>query len=282
MAQQEASYSQYMYNMMVINPAYAGSREALSATVLYRNQWLGLEGAPVSQSLSLHSLMKNEKVGLGLNITNDRAAIQSNFNIQFAYSYILPLANGNLAFGLQGGAVNYTSDYSKVKFTNPDETVAVGSISKFYPTVGAGLYYHTEKFYLGLSVPRLKAFQGSLTMGEVSLASHYYSTVGINLDISESLLFRPSALIKATNGAPLQTDINASFLYNSFVGWGVSYRHGEAVVGMVQLHWGKIKLGYAYDYGIGAISKNANGSHELYLNFETSLIKDKVVSPRFF
>lgn len=281
-AQQDAMYSQYMYNMLPLNPAYAGSREALSATALYRNQWMGgIDGAPVSQTLSIHTLLKNEKVGLGLTIANDKIAIQSNINIQLVYSYIINIGAGKLALGLQGGAINYKSDFSSLTFTN-SETIAPASVSKFYPSVGAGAYFRSEKVYIGLSAPRITAFQGKSTQDEVLLAPHYYFTSGLNINLGDHFTFRPSVLLRATQGVPLQSDVNGSFLYNSLLGLGVSYRHEESLIPMIQLYLGKFKIGYAYDYGLGAIAKISNGSHEIFLNFETTLIKDKVVSPRFF
>ena len=283
-AQQDPMYSQYMFNTLTINPAYAGSRGALNATALYRTQWLmGVDGAPVSQTFALHAPLKNEKVGLGLNIANDKVGVQSNLNIQLCYAYIISIgAEGKLSLGLQAGAINYKSDYSKITFTNAgNETVTQNSINNIYPSFGAGAYYRSDKFYLGLSSPRISAFQKS-TLQEVQLQPHYFANAGININLGERLIFRPSTLIKLANGAPLQADLNANFLYNNIIGVGASYRTAESVIGLLQLHLGKIKIGYAYDYGLGALSKMSSGSHEIALTFETVLTKDKVVSPRFF
>ena len=282
-AQQDPMYSQYMFNTLAINPAYAGSRGALNATALYRTQWLmGVEGAPVSQTFALHAPLKNEKVGLGLNIANDKVGVQSNLNIQLCYAYIISIGAGKLSLGLQAGAINYKSDYSKITFTNAaSETVTQNSINNIYPSFGAGVYYRSDKFYIGLSSPRISAFQKN-TLQEVQLQPHYFANAGVNINLGERLIFRPSTLIKLANGAPLQADLNANFLYNNIIGAGVSYRTAESVIGLLQLHLGKIKIGYAYDYGLGALSKMSNGSHEIALTFETVLTKDKVVSPRFF
>ncbi len=281
-AQQDPIYSQYMFNTLAINPAYAGSRGALNATALYRTQWLmGVEGAPVSQTVAIHAPLKNEKVGLGLNIANDKIGVQSNLNIQLCYAYIISIgSNGKLSLGLQAGAINYKSDYSKITFTN-SEIVTPNTTSNIYPSFGAGVYYRSDRFYFGLSSPRISAFQKS-NLQEVQLQPHYFANAGVNINLGESLIFRPSTLIKLANGAPLQADLNANFLYNSVIGLGASYRTSESLVALIQLHLGKIKIGYAYDYGIGALSKLSSGSHEIALTFETVLTKDKVVSPRFF
>lgn len=282
-AQQDHMYSNYMFNTLSINPAYAGSREALNATALYRRQWLGgVEGAPITQTFSLHAPLKNEKVGLGLNISNDKIAIQSNLNIQLCYAYIINLGVGKLSLGLQAGAISYTSDYSKITFTNAiDEKVERSSTNNIHPSFGAGLYFHSDKVFLGLSAPRISAFQ-SKSIQEVQLSPHYFANFGANINLGESVIFRPSTLIKLVGGAPLQADLNTTFIYKNLLGLGASYRTTESLIGLVQLHIGKIKIGYAYDYGLGAISKLSSGSHEIAITFETVLTKDKVVSPRFF
>jgi len=282
-AQQDPMYSNYMFNTLAINPAYAGSREALNATALYRTQWLGgVEGAPVTQTISLHAPLKNEKVGLGLNISNDKIAVQSNLNIQLCYSYIINIGAGKLALGLQAGAIRYTSDYSKITFTNAiDENLTMSSINKIYPSFGAGLYFHSDKVFVGFSAPRISAFQSN-SFQEVQLLPHYFANCGVNINLGESLIFRPSTLVKLVSGAPLQADLNTTFIYKNLLGLGASYRTTESLIGLIQLHLGKIKIGYAYDYGLGALSKLSSGSHEIAITFETVLTKDKVVSPRFF
>lgn len=281
-AQQEPMYSQYMFNTVIINPAYAGSREALSATILYRNQWLGIDGAPVTQTFNIHNLLKNEKIGLGLSMTNDSYTIHSHQNVNLCFAYILNLGSAKLSFGLQAGAVRTKSDFSKINFAK-DEQIEVGqSVQKIAPSFGTGLYLHSEKFYFGLSCPRIATVSKSQNPLELKLIPHYYAMLGINFYFSENLIFRPSTLIKHTTGSPLQADFNTFFLYNNTIGAGLAYRTTESLIGMIQVHLGKIKIGYSYDYGVGALSRIANGSHEIFINFETTLIKDKVVSPRFF
>ena len=172
--------------------------------------------------------------------------------------------------------------FSKITFTNAaNETATKTSTNNIYPSFGAGVYYRSDKFYVGFSSPRISAFQKN-NLKEVQLQPHYFANAGMNINLGESLIFRPSTLIKLANGAPLQADLNANFLYNSVIGLGASYRTAESVIGLIQLHLGKIKIGYAYDYGLGALSKMSGGSHEVALTFETVLTKDKIVSPRFF
>lgn len=270
-----------MFNMLAINPAYAGSREALSAVAIYRNQWMGFEGAPVSQTFAVHTMLKNEKVGLGLTINNDKISIQSNTNLQLCYSYILNVANGKLAFGLQGGIINYKEDFSKIKFTD-QEDYDFKNQSFLLPSFGAGLYYHTDRMYVGVSSPRITAFQANNRPYETTMTPHYFVTAGYKIDVGENFILSPSTLLKKTASSPIQLDINTILTFKNTVGVGCSYRLNEAIVALLQVHIKKIKLGYAFDYGLGAISKIGKGSHEVFISFETSIIKDKIVSPRFF
>jgi type IX secretion system PorP/SprF family membrane protein len=280
-AQQEPLYSQYMFNMLPLNPAIAGSREALNATMYYKKQWLGIESAPVSQTFSVHGLMKNEKVGLGLAISHEKISVFGSISAQLSYAYIIPMGMAKLSLGLQAGIVNNTANLSGLRFEDPLENGYYGSISKIFPVFGTGIYLNHEKYFVGLSIPKISAIKSAPT-GMVAPQMHLYSILGYQFSLGENFILRPSVLNKISANTFFQTDLNILLQYQTLLGVGASYRTNESIVGMLQIHMGKFKIGYAYDYGVGILSKNFNGSHEILLIFETSMIKDKVVSPRFF
>jgi type IX secretion system PorP/SprF family membrane protein len=285
-AQQDPMYSQYMFNGLVLNPAYAGSQGGLSGTALYRNQWTGMDGAPVTQSLSIHAPLNKDKIGLGLSVVNDKIGIANTMNLLGAYSYMIQTSAGKLALGLQAGIIQYRADYSKIQFIDQvNESVNSKSINLTKFAIGAGIYYYSDKFYIGFSAPRIGAFKTRKdTVHDPHFAGHYFVSTGMVIDLSASLKLKPSMLFKAVQGAPPQADINATLYFKELLGFGISYRSFESIAAMLQLNIAKkFRIGYSYDYGAtGGLQKYNSGSHELMLQVNLVLKKDKIISPRYF
>ena len=291
-AQQDAQYTQYMYNTISVNPGYAGSRDVLSLTGLYRTQWVGLEGAPRTITFSGHTPLRNEKLGLGVSIVRDEIWIQDETYIDIDFSYTINTSSsGQLAFGLKAGAHLLNIDFTK---TNPendtDDAFSIGNNvdNKFSPNVGLGIYYHTDKFYIGYSAPtllRTKFYEDEVN--SVSYLSkdriNHYLIAGYVFDLNASLKFKPAVLFKAVQGAPLQADLSANFLLNDKLTLGLAYRWDAALSGLVgfQISEG-LMLGYAYDWETTELNNYNSGSHEFFLRFEFKSSKDGIISPRFF
>ena len=294
-SQQDAQYTQYMYNTISVNPAYAGSRDAINITGLYRNQWVGVGGAPITQTLSINAPFgKENKIGLGLSIVNDKIGPtqETYFDIDFSYT-VNTSETGQLAFGLKGGGHLLNVDFNKLnQFTNSDVLLRTNIDKKFSPNVGVGAYYHTNKFYIGLSAPNLlktEHFDRSLSNSEGSsfLATeriNYYLIAGYVFNINESLKFKPAALVKAVEGSPLQVDISGNLLINDRITAGLAYRWSAAVSAMIGFQISEsMLLGFAYDREtteLGNAQFNS-GSYEFLLRYE--IFKNKrVIHPRFF
>jgi len=283
-AQQDPQYTQYMYNTMSINPGYTGQREVLSITGLYRAQWVGVDGAPKTQSFSIHSPLRNEKIGLGLSIVNDALGPASETYIDANFSYTIPFNNGvELSFGVKGGFHLLETDWSKGRYQNPDPVFAE-NLSLFSPTVGMGMYLHSDKGYLGLSVPNVINTKHYDDYKE-SLASerfHYYLIGGYVFNVSQSVKLKPAFLVKAVSGAPLIADVSANMLFNEKLTLGLAYRWDDAISGLVgfQISEG-LFVGYAYDYTTSGLSNYTGGTHEFMLRYELKNI-GQILSPRFF
>ena len=232
-AQQDAQFTQYMYNTISINPAYAGQRGTMSILGLHRSQWVGLEGAPKTQTLSLHTPMgASDNLGLGLSVINDKIGPTQETTINVDFSYTLPVSeNGNLSFGLKGSAHLLDVDYNKLNKYNSSDNLLNKNISEFSPNVGLGLYYrHAETWYLGLSIPSLLETD-HLDTKSLSTAKeriNYYFIGGYVVDLTEDIKFKPAFLTKAVSGSPLQVDVSANFmLYEKFI-IGAAYRWSAA------------------------------------------------------
>ncbi|MDQ3394214.1 MAG: type IX secretion system membrane protein PorP/SprF [Bacteroidota bacterium] len=290
MAQQEAMYSQYMFNGLILNPAYAGSTESLSASALYRRQWMALDGAPTTQTISVQAPINNKKVGLGFTIINDQIAITRNFGFNGAYAYRIHTANGGaFSMGLQSGIGHLYANYNEVSLNpqnNPDNNfMDVQSFLMF--NFGTGLYYNTDKFYAGLSIPYLYRAKISgmveTTISNPQYYRHYFLTSGYVFDVNDVLKVKPSGLIKLAEGAPLQFDINTNLWFYEVFGIGASYRSGDSMVGMLEFQVSRqFRFSYAYDHPVTKLARVTSGSHELMLRFDLVAPNSKYVSTRFF
>lgn len=291
-AQQDAQFTQYMYNTISINPAYAGSRETLSIFALHRSQWVGLEGAPQTSNISVNTLIKDTNVGLGVSIVNDKIGPSDENNIAVDFSYTVPTSEVfKVSFGLKASANLLNIDFNKLnQLDGGDSNFAVNIDNKFSPNIGVGFYLHSENTYVGLSVPNLlktkhydryydKGSNSSLANADIA----YYLTVGHVFTLNENLKFKPSALTKFVQGAPLGVDLSGNFLINEKFVAGVSYRMNAAISGMVGFQatdsW---FIGYSYDFDTTKLSTYNSGSHELFLRFELFNRYTTLLSPRFF
>lgn len=286
LSQQLPQFTQYMYNTISINPAYAGSRETLSLVGLHRSQWAGLDGGPETQTFSIHSPMRNEKVGLGLSIINDHLGFE-NFTYVYAdFSYTLNLSEKTkLAFGLKGGFTSYSID-QELRLEYPDDDVIHGIEDRWNPNIGVGTFLHTNKWYLGLSAPRVLTtdLSGENNVKALERISYYF-TGGYVFNLSKNTKLKPAFLIKATNGAPLSYDLTANFLFHEKLWLGAGYRLNEgtsALGGIVDFQVSKqLRIGYAYEYPFSDINRFSSGTHEILLMFEVFKSK-RVKSPRYF
>jgi type IX secretion system PorP/SprF family membrane protein len=285
-AQQLPQFTQYMYNTIAINPAYAGSRETLSIVGLHRSQWVGLEGAPTTQTLSIHTPLRNEKVGLGLSLINDELGFE-NFSYLYAdFSYNINTSETTkLYFGIKGGFTSYSLD-AEYRSSQADDPLIFGIQDRWSPNIGAGLYWTSDKWYLGLSTPRILTTNQNREEGFEALERiSYYFTGGYVFDMSENVKFKPAALLKATNGAPLSFDLTANFLFNEKLWLGAGYRFDERAgefAGLADFQISKqLRIGYSYGYPVSDLRAYTSGTHEVLLMFEIFKSK-RIKSPRYF
>ncbi len=286
-AQQLPQFTQYMYNTISINPAYAGSREALSIVGLHRSQWVGFQGGPITQTLSIHTPLRNDRIGLGLSFIEDDLGPE-NFTYLYAdFSYAIPTGDtGKLAFGLKGGFTQYSLDGDFRQAESFDPSI-YGIEDRWTPNIGAGLYWSTNRIYAGLSVPRILNTDKNTDEGFEALDRlSYYFTAGGVIDLSNSLKFKPAALIKATNGAPVSYDLTANFLFNEKFWLGGSYRINNqtaAIGGIADFQVSRqLRVGYAYEKPISDIASYTSGTHEILLIYEFKFLNSKLKSPRYF
>lgn len=292
-SQQDSQYTQYMYNTVNINPAYAGSRGVMSIFGLYRNQWVGLDGAPVTSAASLNTPIGNSNIGLGLSFINDRIGPSDETSISADVSYSIPTSETwKLSFGLKATANLLNVDFTKLNIYNPADPRFQNNVdNKFSPNVGAGIYFHSNKSYIGLSVPNFletKHFDENTSLNNSASfvareRMHYYAIAGHVFNLSPSIQFKPAALAKVVQGAPLQLDLSGNFLFNEKFTIGAAYRWSAAMSAMVGFqaseNW---FIGYAYDMETTKLADYNSGSHEIFLRYELFNNYDRVVSPRFF
>lgn len=287
-AQQDAQFTQYMYNTININPAYAGSRGAMSIFGLHRTQWVGLDGAPVTNTLSMNTPINGSKLGLGLSFVNDRIGPTTENAISVDVSYTVPASETyKLSFGLKGTGNFFGLNTSDLK---PEQQLddALINYNKFTPNIGAGVYLHSDKSYIGLSVPnfiqnkKLNNSNGD-NVAVLQERMNFYLIAGHVFDLSPEIKFKPAVLTKMVTGSPLQVDLSGNFMfYDKFV-LGAAYRWDAAVSALAgfQITDG-LYLGYGYDLETTRLRKYNSGSHEVFLRFELFNNYNKIISPRFF
>lgn len=287
MAQQLPQFTQYMYNTISVNPAYAGSREALSIVGLHRSQWVGFDGGPITQTLSIHSPLRNDRIGLGLSFIQDDLGPENYSYLYGDFSYSIPTGvDGKLAFGIKGGFTSYSLDPDFRQSQSFDPTIR-GIEDRWTPNVGLGVFWHTNKWYLGLSAPRVLNTNRNTEEGFEALERlSYYFTGGYVFTLNDNLKFKPSYLVKATNGAPLSYDFTANFLFAEKFWLGGSYRLNEntgALGGFADFQVSRqLRVGYAYEKPLSDINDYVNGTHEVLLIYEFKFMSNKLKSPRYF
>ncbi len=292
-AQQVPMYTHYMYNTLVINPAYAGSRDALTVTGLYRTQWVGFSGAPVIQTLTVHAPLKNQHLGLGLSVVNDKIGATNSTSVVVDFAYKMQLTTkSKLALGISGGMNLFQAQLSSLNLDQQTDPTFQNNINnRVIPNFGFGAYYSRERFYAGISAPSLlqnnysivtKA-DGSTLIGKEQRT--YYLIAGTVFKLSDNLAFKPTTLVKVAAGAPVQADITASFIIVKKLTLGVMYRSGDAAGALIGFDiTNQFHLGYSYDWSYGLKTSVYNqGSHELMLRYDFIYgSKKQIHSPRYF
>ena len=293
LAQQELQVSQYMFNQLMVNPAYTGTHDYGSASLLYRTQWTTIDAAPISQVASLETPLKNNIVtGAGLLITNDSHGIIDELSVMANLSrkFKLNSKNTTLSLAIRGGVSTYSANFNNASFWDENDPIYSSNnlSNELVPKFGFGAYVYDQLWYAGISIPTILAAGDDKLLVTTSSGNyfeqHFYATGGYIFNLSPILDLRPSALIKYENAAPLEADINVNFLLNKKLWLGLGYRTGDAIIGMVEYNFSnKLRAGYSYDFTTSALAAYNNGSHEIMLSFdfgEDVIIKK--TSPRYF
>ncbi len=308
LAQQDPQYTQYMFNSLALNPAYAGSGEVTSFTFLGRKQWVGIDGGPTTGTLSFDAPFRSNTMGVGVNLVVDKIGVERNITLNASYAYRIKISEkGKLALGLQGGFTQFAGDYKSV-LHSPDKSVPdaafMDNVSKIAPNVGAGIWYNDARFYAGISAPRIINWQlstdapvganGNSFAGERARQfRHYFLTAGYVFDLKGGdLKLKPSILVKAVQAAPIAIDINANLWFYEKFGVGLSYRTasitntgrtGDSIDLLLEaIVSPNLRFGYAYDYSLTDLRNYNSGSHEIMLRYEFTRDINKILSPRYF
>lgn len=284
-AQQTALYSQYMFNPFTINPAYAGSRSAFSAVMLYRNQWVGMVGAPQSSSLSIHTPLEGKNIGLGFNVINDKIGPTNNLGIFGTYAYHLATGDGKLSMALRAGTYRFQLDGNAIEYKNIDKFSGASVAGRFIPSFDFGLYYYTKTLYGGLAITHLtgsKVNFDNISDLSTQLVRHYMVNFGYAYILNRDLIVKPSTLVKYTGNAPVNVDINLSVLIKEVFWLGASYRTSKDLVLIAEFNITDIlRLGYSYDLGLNALQDFNSGSHELFVGADFTIGKQpQQITPR--
>ena len=293
-AQQDPQFTHYMYNMSVINPAYATENtDVISLGGLYRAQWVGAVGGPTTGTFFAHKPL-SKRVEIGLSIVHDEIGDVVNENTIFVdFAYVIPISEKTkISFGVKGGVSLFDTNFNGFQYTNPlPDPAFQNNISKVFPNFGAGTYLFGENYYVGLSTPNLlttthlERQSGIVTTGEESI--HYFLTGGYVFNLNDNLKMKPAFMAKAVSGAPMSFDFTTNFLINNFFEIGAGYRMDDSVSGLVNFYvTPTLRIGYSYDYTLSNLGNFNTGSHEVFLLFDLDLGslsgKGYDKSPRFF
>lgn len=289
-AQQDAQYTMYMYNGLALNPAYAGSRDRISATGLFRTQWVGIDGAPQTQSFFIHAPLFNQKMGAGLVVVNDKLGVNQTTEVRGAYSFRINMNKSTLAFGIQGGLTRYEASLNDVQHSISNNILDPAfneQFVDFLPNFGVGAFFNTQKFYIGLSVPQLLNNDITNGISDARQSVHYFLTSGYVFDLSPTIKLKPSFLFKYVQGTPWSIDINANLNFFDRFGAGISYRVDDSIDFIFD--WAitqDLTIAYAFDYTLTDLGEYNSGSHEIMLRYEFSLggknKGTKIITPRHF
>lgn len=291
-AQQEVMVSHYMFNGLFLNPAYAGSHPYMTATLLHRSQWVGMDGAPSTQVFGFDTPLFDNALGAGLSVINDRIGDTRQLEINANVSYHLRLDAENkhrLSFGIRAGATNYSAKLTDTKVWDTNDPVFSQDINnELIPRFGAGIYYYSDRMYAGISVPTIYAADKNIVLNIDDVRNsyytkHYFFNAGVVFDVGTRWKIKPSTLIKFETSAPVNVDINCNVLYNELIWLGVSYRTGDAVVALLDVNvTPQFRVGYAYDFTLSQLNRHSHGTHEIMLGYQFGKDKIKTRSPRYF
>lgn len=284
-AQQDAQFTQYMYNTININPAYAGSRGALSIFALHRTQWVGLDGAPTTNAFSINTPLKNSNLGLGVSLINDKIGPTKENTLSTDISYTVPTSETfKLSFGIKATANIFNLDVSKLNPVNADPSIHDFN-NNFSPNIGAGVYLHSDKAYVGLSVPNFIE-SNRYDDNEVKIYKekiNYYLIAGYVFDLSSDVKFKPALLTKMIKGAPLQVDVSGNVIFFEKFMVGAAYRWSSSLSAMAGFQISDaMYIGYGYDHETTQLSNYSSGSHEIFFRYEIFKNNKKITTPRFF
>ena len=310
--QQEPMFTKYMFNPLIFNPAYAGSKEYMSVGLLHRSQWYEIDGAPTTQTFTLHTPLRNERVGVGFSLVNDKIGPSNTTGVNLVYAYRIPMGKAKLSIGLQAGLESYRADWSKLNIEDPTDPSFQENVSKTLPNFGAGFYFYTPHFYMGGSVPHLVEYDlRNNTQLDIYARQvrHYYFFIGTAIPLNgPALVFKPSMLIKnvgldkrATKldafrdiGAPNEFDIDLSLLFQETLWVGASFRsswaklidgkssYDSADIWISLLMKNGFRIGAAYDYPLTELSNVTSGAFEIMVGYEFNFREKRIVTPRYF
>ena len=288
-AQQEVMVSQYMFNGLLLNPAYAGSHPWWSGSLLHRAQWLQVDGAPRTSMLAMDGPLMHGKMGLGFSLVHDRIGVSRDMELAGHYAYRLRIGDSHLAFGLKAGLSIYSARLSDLTYWDENDAVFQTDVNnEVVGKFGFGIYWHDAMSYVGISVPTIYAADGSITMDVAGamdhyFTQHYYLNAGHIFPINEHFDLKPSFMVKYQPEAPIEVDLNCNVLYKERIWLGVGYRTGDAVIGMVEYQVNQhLRLGYAYDMTTNALRDHTSGSHEVMLGMDLGRELVKIKTPRYF
>lgn len=289
-AQQEVMTSQYMFNGLFLNPAYAGTHSYFSTSLLHRAQWLNVEGAPRTSMFAIDGPLMNEKMGIGFSIVHDEIGVSRDLDLSGSYAYHLRLgADSRLSLGLRAGLSVYSADLNDLVYWDGNDQVYQANIrNQLVGKFGFGLYWYSSRAYVGLSVPTIHAADGGITSDVANaldhyFTQHYYLNAGHIFPLGEYFDIKPSMLVKYQPEAPVQVDVNCNVLYRERFWFGAGYRTGESVVGMLEyLVTPRLRIGYAYDLNTSALRGYTGGSHEVMLGLDLGQDVVRIKTPRYF
>jgi len=288
-AQQDPMYTQYMENMLTINPAYAGSKDLLTMMIVSRNQWVSMPGAPITRTFEMHSPVTGTNTGLGLSVLNDQIGPVKQTGIYFDYSYTLNFSNKrSLALGLKAGVNFFEAGLANLTTNDPNDPVFANDISRnFLPNFGVGAFFHTDRYYIGLSIPKL--IENDINKSDFSIQNitseqmHIFFIADYIFDVNRIVKFKPSILTKYVKNTPVSVNLDGTFLFYDRLWLGAMYRVGDSFGGLFQIQvTNQLKIGYSYDLPINALGAYNGGTHEIMVTYDFNLGKGKVRSPRYF
>lgn len=286
-AQQDPMFTQYMHNPISINPAYAGSRGTLNVVAMHRQQWVGLDGAPKTLALSINSPFIKYNVGIGLSLLYDQYGPVKQTGIYADYAYHLKVSEKvKLAFGMKGGFNMYDINLMNLQGSQNEDQILLSGVRKmFLPNFGIGSYLYSDRFYLGLSIPKM--LQNSLSDNSNTLINkeerHYFFMGGMVMDVVENIRFKPSFTLRMVSGAPVSAEFTGALLLHDKLWVGGMYRVADALGGLVKFDvTNQLSIGYSYDMTLSLLRHYNQGTHEIYISYDIAFRNKKILSPRFF